>query len=71
VSGSLANRDIVADGEPMKRFEDEFPTEWSLSPDGPDRELGQPPADNKEVNTVEQPVKPLILAAGASGQPAW
>ena len=55
----------------MKRFEDEFPTEWSLSPDGSQPDLGQPPVDNKEVNTAEQPVKPLILAAGASGQPAW
>ena len=55
----------------MKRFEDEFPTEWSLSPDDSQRDFEQPPANDKERNTVEQPVKPLVLAAGASGQPAW
>jgi hypothetical protein len=55
----------------MKRFEDEFPTEWSLRPDDSQRDLGQPPAANdQELKTVEQQVKPLVLAAGASGQPA-
>ena len=56
----------------MKRFEDEFPTEWSLSPDDSQRDLGQPPAVNEqELPTVEQPVKPRVLAAGASGPPSW
>ena len=56
----------------MKRFEDEFPTEWSLSSDDSQRDLGQPPAVNdQQPDTAGQPVKPLVLAAGASGQPAW
>jgi hypothetical protein len=55
----------------MKRFEDEFPTEWSLSPDNSQRDLGQPPVNDQELPTVEQPMKPLVLAAGASGQSAW
>ena len=56
----------------MKRFKDEFPTEWALSPDESQRDLGQPPTDEgQEVKTAEPPAKPLVLAAGASGQPAW
>ena len=56
----------------MKRFEDEFPTEWALSPEDPKRDLGQPATTNdQETKTVDTPVKPLVLAAGASGRPAW
>jgi len=56
----------------MKRFEDEFPTEWSLSPNDSQRDLGQPPAANdQELKSGDAPAKPLVLAAGASGQPAW
>jgi len=56
----------------MKRFEDEFPTEWALSPDDSQRDLGQLPKGNdQELKTIEPPAKPLVLAAGASGQPAW
>jgi hypothetical protein len=55
----------------MKRFEDAFSTEWSLCRDDSQRDLGQPPATNdQELKTVETPVKPLVLAAGASAQPA-
>jgi len=56
----------------MKRFDDEFPTEWALSPEDPKRDLGQPTTTNdQETKTVDTPVKPLVLAAGASGRPAW
>ena len=56
----------------MKRFEDDFPTEWALSPEDSQRDLGQLPKGNdQELKTVEPSVKPLVLAAGASGQPAW
>jgi len=56
----------------MKRLKDEFPTEWALSPEDPQRDLGQPATTNdQETTTAEPPVKPLVLAAGASGRPAW
>src|SRR5262245_46543517 len=44
-------------GEPMKRFEDEFPTEWALSPGDSQRDLEQPTTDNdQELKKVEPPV---------------
>jgi hypothetical protein len=56
----------------MKHFEDEFPTEWALSPEDRQQDLGQPATtDDQELKTVDSPVKPLVFAAGASGQPAW